>query len=602
MNNLKNSIKISLIILILAFTSCNEDFLETQPLTEISEMALWEDPNLVRTFINNIYAGVPEPFRRGRLTSNLVDEADYRGNTGSLNFNNGVITQDATPAWISMYYDLYWADFYKRIRYCNVFLKNKDRINSDDDALKDEMEGEVRFLRAYLYHKMISIWGGVPIITDVYELSDDFNAPRASYEDCVNFIVEECDRAANLLPEIQGGADRGRATKGAALSLKSRVLLYAASDLYNTVVFPSYPNPELLGYTGGDRRARWTAAKNAAKEVIDMGLYDLYKGNPSAEDSVAQNISDYFITQDFTEEDIWYRFFIEEKSQQMIGLYSGPNGYHGWGTQAPIGDMVDAYEMNDGTRFDWNNPEQATYPYRNRDQRFYAHIFYEGAKWRTRPHDAIARDPEGIIQVGIWERWDNNSQEIILEYGLDTRFGGIEEWNGSYTGYYMRKFIDPKKDLTYIEGGGGGYQGVPFRFFRYAEILLNYAEACIELGEEDEARKYINMVRRRAGQPEITDSGEELRKRYRNERRIELAFEEHRIHDVRRWVIGPEAYKPVLKANVVYKLLPDKTTSTVPTITHEVFQERNWSDKAYFMPITRAEINKNELLIQNPGY
>ena len=117
--------------------------------------------------------------------------------------------------------------------------------------------------------------------------------------------------------------------------------MYAASDLYNTVVFPSYSNPELLGYTGGDRRTRWTAAKNAAKEVIDMGLYSLYKGNPSAEDSVAQNISDYFITQDFTEEDIWYRFFIEEKSQQMIGLYSGPNGYHGWGTQAPIGDLVD---------------------------------------------------------------------------------------------------------------------------------------------------------------------------------------------------------------------------------------------------------------------
>jgi hypothetical protein len=602
MNNLRQLVKVSMLIIAVILTSCNEDFLETEPLTEISEVALWEDPNLVRTYINNIYAGIPEPFRRGRLTSNLVDEADYRGNTGSLNFNRGVITQDATPAWISMYYDLYWADFYKRIRYCNVFLENKERINSDDDALKNKMEGEIRFLRAYLYHKMISIWGGVPIITDVYGLSDDFNAPRDSYEDCVNFIVTECDNAASLLPEIQDGADRGRATKGAALALKSRVLLYAASDLYNTSVFPSYSNPELIGYTTGDRNARWTAAKNAAKAVIDMGIYGLYKANPAPEDSVAQNISEYFITQNFTEEDIWYRFFIEEKSRQMIGLYSGPNGYHGWGTNAPIGDLIDDYEMKDGSKFNWENPEQSAQPYKNRDQRFYAHIFFEGAKWRTRPHDAIGRDPEGVIQVGTWERWDNNSQAVVMEYGLDTRYGGIEEWNGSYTGYYMRKFIDPAKDVTYIEGGGGGYQGVPFRFFRYAEILLNYAEACIELGEDAEARKYINMIRRRAGQPDITESGEELRKRYRNERRIELAFEEHRIHDVRRWVIGPEAYKPVLKANVRYELLPDKTTSPIPTITHEIFQERSWLDKAYFMPITRAEINKNEMLVQNPDY
>ncbi len=407
MDNLKQLIKISMLIIVVILSSCNEDFLETEPLTEISEVALWQDPNLVRTYINNIYAGIPEPFRRGRLTSNLVDEADYRGNTGSLNFNRGVITQDATPAWISMYYDLYWGDFYKRIRYCNVFLENKERINSDDDALKDKMEGEIRFLRAYLYHKMISIWAGVPIITDVYELSDDFSAPRDTYEDCVNFIVSECDKAASLLPDIQDGADRGRATKGAALALKSRVLLYAASDLYNTNVFPSFSNPELIGYTSGDRKARWTAAKNAAKAVIDMGLYSLYKANPSVEDSVAQNISEYFLTQDFTQEDIWYKFFIEEKSKQMIGLYSGPNGYHGWGTQAPLGDLVDDYEMKDGSRFDWENPEQAAHPYKNRDQRFYAHIFYEGAKWRIRPHDAIGRDPEGVIQVGTWERWDN---------------------------------------------------------------------------------------------------------------------------------------------------------------------------------------------------
>lgn len=599
MNNIYDTLVIFLFFSITL--GCNADFLETEPLTEISEVALWEDPNLARAYINNIYLGIPEPFRRGRLTANLVDEADYRGNTASLNFNNSIINQDATPTWLTMYYDLEWKDFYRRIRYCNYFLENIDRIENAEEDLIDKMIGEVKFLRAYLYHNMVSIWGGVPIITHTYELTDDFNAERDTYEDCIKYIVEECNEAASLLPLIQEGSDRGRVTKGAALALKSRTLLYAASVLHNTDQFMSYSNPELLGYISGDREERWLQAKNAAKEVMDLGLYSLYKQNPTEGDSIAQNLVDYFITQDFTEEDIWYKFFMEEKSEQMIGLYSAPNGYHGWGTQAPIGDLVDDYEMADGSKFDWTNPDHSSYPYKNRDQRLYASIFYEGAKWRERPGD-VSGDPDGLIQVGTWEVWDAKNNRKIEKFGLDTRSGGIEEWNGSYTGYYMRKFLDPAKDVSFIEGGGGGYQGVPYRFFRFGEILLNYAEACIELGEFDEALNAINRIRKRAGQPEIEVKGDELRDRYRNERRIELAFEEHRIHDVRRWMIGPEAYKPVKRAKVIYKLLPDNSTSPIPTITHEVFQDRNWDDKAYFMPIARDEINKNNALVQNPGY
>src|SRR5690606_22896666 len=208
MKYLMKILRVPLMIILIIMTSCNEGFLETQPLTEISETALWQDVNLVRTYINNIYAGITEPFRRGRLSANLVDEADYRGNTASLNFNNSIITPDATPTWLNIYYDRTRNDFYTRIRYCNVCLENKDRIESNDDALISKMEGEVRFLRAYLYHEMIATWGGVPIIEDVYGLSDDFNAPRNTYEDCVNFIVSECDKAASLLPEVQDGADR----------------------------------------------------------------------------------------------------------------------------------------------------------------------------------------------------------------------------------------------------------------------------------------------------------------------------------------------------------------------------------------------------------
>jgi hypothetical protein len=605
MRSFKYMMGMFLLVCILAI-SCSEDFLETKPLTEISEVDLWGDPSLARLYINHIYAGIPEPFTRGRLSSNLVDEADYRGNTGSKNFNNCIINQDATPTWNSIYYNLTWSNFYSNIRYCNSFLENVDRIPFDDVALsglteKDKMTGEVHFMRAYLYHHLLCMFGGVPIVKEPYGLDDDFNAPRDSYEDCIDFIVEECDLAAGLLPEAHSGVDLGRATKGAAMALKARVLLYAASDLHNTNVSAGFSNPELLGYVGGDRTSRWTAAKNAAKDVMNLNLYSLYMANPAPDDSIAQNYAEYFLNKSFTEEDIWAKSFVVQSSQ-MIGLYSGPNGYHGWGANAPVGDLVDDFEMADGTRFDWNNPSHSAEPYINRDQRFYATIFYEGAKWRQRPGDVADRDPLNAIQVGTWEKWDNASQSMVQVFGLDTRKGGVEEWNGSYTGYYMRKFLDPALDISFIEAGGGGYQSIPYRFFRYAEILLNYAEACIELGEDGEARTYINMVRRRAGQPDITESGEALRIRYRNERRIELCFEEHRINDVRRWVIGPEAYHPVTTAVVVYKLLPDNTTATIPTITHEVFQDRSWLDKGYFMPISRSEMNKNNQLIQNPGY
>jgi len=591
-----------LAVLTFIAASCSEDFLETKPLTEISEVDVWGDPALARLFVNHIYLGIPEPFRTGRLTSNIVDEADYRGNTGSKNFNNGVITPDASPTWTSIYSGLTWSSIYSNIRYCNNFLENVDKIPFKEDELdnKEKMIGEVHFLRAYLYHQLVSMYGGVPLVKEAYDLTDQFNIPRGSYEDCVNFIVADCDLAASKLPTVHTGDDIGRATKGAALALKSRVLLYAASDLHNTNMYSSYSHPEILGFVGGDRASRWTAAKNAAKEVMDLGMYDLYKGDPIPADSIAQDYANYFLINDYTEEDIWLKFFVVQ-THQMIGLYSGPNGYHGWGTNAPVGNMVDAYEMKDGSNFDWNNPDHAAFPYKNRDQRFYATILYEGAGWRQRPADDASRDPKNQIQVGTWEKWENGETKLV--YGLDTRKSGVEEWNGSYTGYYMRKFLDPAFDVSFIEAGGGGYQYIPFRYFRFAEILLNYSEACIELGQFDEALIYINKIRKRAGQPPLIGlTGDELRQRYRNERRIELAFENHRIVDVRRWMTGPEAYKPVTQAVVIYKLLPDNTTSLIPTITHKEFQKRSWLDKAYFLPFARDELNKNSDMIQNPGY
>ena len=582
----------------LFIASCKQDFLETNPSTEFSELAVWNDPALVETFINNIYFRLDEPLTDGRFKANIVDEADYRGNSDCFNFNNCVITSDVLPSWSTSRYRL-WADIYKSIRYCNIFFEKIEKVPFssevvDGKVLKDRMNGEVHFLRGMFYFELVSAYGGIPIITDVFSLNDEFKVQRNTLEESIKFIVDECDKAASLLPDVNSGANNGRATKGAALALKSRVLLYAASDLYNTNVFSSYEHPELIRYTSGDRSARWNAAKDAAKAVIDLNRYQLYKAEPAANDSIAQNLVEIFLSKQ-TIEDIFIKFFTTNMGQ-AVGLRTNPNGYHGWGTNAPIGNIVDDFEMADGTRFNWSNPVHAATPYAHRDQRLYATILYDGASWRQRPDDAKGIDPYNKVQTGVWETWSITANKMVEVYGVDTRKSTIEDWNGSYTGYYLRKYIDPAVDAQYVK------QSVTWRFFRYAEILLNYAEACIELGQDDEAKIYINKIRKRAGQPPITETGNALRERYRNERRIELCFEDHRFFDVRRWVIGPKAYTPATAANVRYKLNADHTTAKIPTITHAQFQTRKWIDKAYFLPIMRTELNKNSSLIQNPGY
>lgn len=590
--------KITLFVVII-MTSCSEDFLNTKPLGEFSDAAVWDDPALAETFINQIYWRLDEPFYGGRLKSNLVDETHYRGNGDARNFNNGNITVDKIPGWDRPTRYRTWNDLYKTIRYCNVFLANIDKVPYGPDlvdgkTMKDRVTGEVHFLRAYIYQELIAVYGGVPLISEPYELDDEFMVPRSSYKDCVNFIVEECNLAAGLLPDVQSGGNKGRATKGAAMSLKARVLLYAASDLYNTTVFPGYSDPELIGYTDGNRNDRWQAAKDAAKDVIDLGIYALYKANPAPGDSIARNLNEMFIISD-TEEDIFVKYYTQN-NRNRINLVSQPNGWHAWGTNVPIGDMVDDYEMADGTRFDWNNPVHAAKPYENRDPRFYANIFYEGSYWKERPADVRHRDPIGIIQVGTWETWDEATGSVKLVFGMDTRKSGIEDWNGGNTNYYLRKYQDPAVEAQYF------YQTNPWRYMRYGEVLLNYAEACIGLGQDGEARTYMNMIRKRAGMPDVTESGADLLARYRNERRVEMAFEEQRFFDVRRWVIGPEAYHPISIVDVLYKLNPDNTTATVPTITPRIFETWAWIDKAYFLPILRDEMNKNSSLIQNPGY
>jgi len=613
---MKKIYKILILFLVVGLTnSCQKDFLQLDPLSDYSDAAVWSDPALIETFVNNIYRGaLGLPFSIERL-SDYVDESHFTPDWDVTNFNKCLITSDGLMGWEVSWatpHTLHfrWGPLFSNVRACNIFFdKMKDaEFDEQYDDIIDRMTGEVYFLRAYTYHYLAALYGGVPLITEPFGLSDDFETPRSTYGATIDFIVADLDMAASLLGEDFEGSNAGRATKGAALHLKARTLLYAASDLHHdmSTYAPGFSNPELLGYTSGNQNTRWQAAKNAAKAVIDLGIYDLYKPNPAPGDSIAQNFVDYFISYGYEDEDILLQYFTPKTDENWDGynpaLYCGPNGYHNWGNNVPLGELVDDYEMKDGSSFDWSNPTHKASPYTNRDARFYATVLYEGTPWRTRPSDALGFDPWSKIQVG--HVYDMSGTVIVS--GMDTRSGPIEDWNGGKSGYYVRKFVDPTIDPQYVK------QDVPFRHFRYAEVLLNYAEACIETGDEAEARTYINMIRKRAGQPDIDESGDALRQRYRHERRIEMAYEDQRFWDVRRWVIGPDAYHQTHAVDVRYETdqpatnyrQADGSTWGAPIFAEKELggDARAWLDKAYFFPIMRDEMNKNTQLIQNPGY
>ncbi len=612
-----NILMISAIVSLLFSCKKKDEFLDKQPLGDYSETAVWSDPALVETFVNTMYRNaLGFPFSIERL-SDYTDESHFTPDWDVTNFNKSLMTSDGLLGWgtdwgngdptaNTLHYR--WDPLFANVRRANIFFAKIGVVKSDDKAKIDNLKGQAYFLRAWTYNYLTALYGGVPLITKVYGLTDSFTVARNTYEECINFVVGQLDSAAMYLPDAY--AKDGRITKGAALAFKARVLLYAASDLHNSaknnVVTSGFTKPELLGYVGGDATARWTAAKNAAKAVIDLDKYSLYKNAPAAGDSVANNFVELF-TSKGTSEDILLQFFSTKTDESWSGynpaLYCGPNGYHNWGNNCPLGDLVDDYEMKDGSKFDWNNATHKANPYINRDSRLYATILYEGVQWRKRPDDALKIDPFSKIQVGAI--YDMSG--TVIKAGLDTRSGPIEDWNGGKTGYYVRKWVDPSLDPQFVK------QEVPFKHLRYGEVLLNYAEACIELGQDAEARTYINMIRTRAGQPNLAAlTGDALRQAYRHERRVEFAYEDQRFWDVRRWMIGAAAYHQTSAVSVKYS-----TSETVSSYRKEdgstygsaTFAKvdlggdaRAWDKKCYFFPIMRSEMNKNNKLVQNPGY
>jgi starch-binding outer membrane protein, SusD/RagB family len=600
--------------------SCNQDFLDTAPQDRVSSAATWADGSLSQAFVFNVYAFLGYGGFEEQALASVTDEAMFTHSGRNINrFTEG--SEDAgEPAWQSDTWT--WPVMYRAIRGANVAIENLPKATFTDTQLKDRLLGEAHFLRAYYYHQLVRFYGGVPLVDKAYGLNEEYEVARSSYEDCTKFIVADCDKAAALLdkkPETNG-----RATKLAAQALKARQLAYAASDLHDAAkvrakssTLGGYANMDLIAYTTGTQAARWTAARDAAKVVLDAGKgYKMTLTTPESADAGRANymsiamggesgVGDKAAAVELIFQRTHTALFTRESNWPLGGLHyginNGPNGYNNWAGNTPIQQLVDDYEMMDGSKFDWAKADHAAAPYTNRDPRFYATILYDGATWKPRPSSSAALDPMNQIQSGTYDG----------KAGIDTRLSPIENWNGSRTGYYTRKFIDNNPAIADNQSSA---QTIPWPFIRYTEMAFIAAEANLELGNEAEAKTWLNRIRFRAGMPAISETGAALKTKLQNERRVELAYEEHRYHDARRWMIGEQLGRPIRAINVTAKLKAGKTASTpykfdrnTYDYTYSVYNNtenelRVWRDKMYFRPINRAEINRNKKLVQNPGY
>ncbi|GAB3419333.1 RagB/SusD family nutrient uptake outer membrane protein [Niabella aquatica] len=462
-----------------------------------------------------------------------------------------------------------WSQGYKNIRWCNIFLKNKDRAPISA-VVKSRLEGEVRFLRAYYYLHLLRLYSGIPIVGDsVYTLTDPIKATRSTFDECVTYLSAEFDAAASLLPLKHQASDFGRPTKGAALALKSKLLLYAASPLFNGEnITTNAAVASLTGYASFDNQ-RWKKAADAAKAVIDLNQYTLLQGNPAVTNqhglylATTQRVNDELI------------FSILPTSNRFTDNALLPPSRGGQYYSFPSHALVDAFEMNNGKPItDPSSGYVETNPFVNRDPRFYVTILYQGAQWLNTNLTTFS---------GINFAVNSTTGDA---FGTSTR-----------TGFLFRKLCNEG-----ATGSGGLATNAGFIVSRYAEILLSYAEALNEFqGPTPEVYQAVETIRQRAGlNPYTLSTGmskEQMRAVIRNERRVELAFEEaHRFFDIKRWKIA----EVVDNQPLIARRYPTPA-STGERITAEtrVFA----APKMYNFPIPLTEVNKaGGAILQNPGW
>lgn len=529
---MKKILFINFLVCVMGLVSCKKKLLDSVPKSQYTDAAVFKDSTLVNLYVNKIYSGLPNEYGSD-IRGNYTDESTCIANfVESYGFNQHQVTADTFSPSTTLY-----TSFFVNIRLCNVFLDNIGQLNAST-VLKSRLTGEVRFLRAVYSHYLYSYFGRFPILRTTLQLGDNLFVTRGSDADCINFITSELNAAASLLPVKYAGLDLGRATKGAAYALLSRVYLYDG---------------------------QWKNSADAAKEVMGLGIYKLFPDYQALFFPQNENNSEVIF-------DRQYLAAASSNQSNSVDALNAPSIYTGRnsGYTNPSETMVSMYQMTDGSAFDWNNPLQAANPYANRDPRLDASIMHDKTVWQGRTLDMT----DGSI------------------------FNPLVR--PCVTGYYLKKFLNP----NFVYGDASTSSGQNFILLRYAEVLLNYAEAEFRLGNTEEARTYVNAVRARpsVNMPEIS-SAKFTWDSYTNERMVELAFEGLRLWDINRWKIGPQT-----RGSDLYGV---KVTSGVGGV--HIYKkvvslrggiEKIFTDRDYLFPIPSTEVQKypGNSLDQNPGW
>ena len=534
-------------LLLGALYSCNKDkAIDVVPRDRFSDATVWTDKGASDLFLNDIYLQLPDG-------NNWYDPFDNWSDNAMCGFSwpssrNSAQQAVYTPSTLT-FGDIgncfEWGSRYANIRKCNVFIEKVTASELDDEYKKLRL-AEARFLRAYYYHQLWMSYGGVPLITEVLnraEQGDDIFRARNTFEETLNFITSECTAAYTDLP---ASPESGRASKGAALALKGWCELFAH---------------------------KYTESAATNKQIMDELGYELHP-----------DYAEFFLTKgNESKESIFYREYIPRVRGGKLEGYLGPTftrdgAETSWGGVSPTQELVDDYAMDNGKIISdptsGYNPQD---PYKNREKRFYESIVYDNTFWYN---DII------LTRLGV-----GSKNEIDL----------ADKDDASQTGYYMRKRLSDKITLG-ADNWDGASSPQNYSYFRYGEILLNYAEAQNEaVGADESVYEAVRKIRDRSELPPLPAglSQEDMRQAIRRERRVELAFEDKRWWDLIRWNIAHINLNKPLHGISIKESGGVLTYTPVPVVGGD---RKFDASKNYLFPVPQTMIDKNKLLEQNPGY